>query len=106
VIIRWSFIRRHRLPEHVSTIGEINVEISIKLWPLDYDLLLSRLPEDSPLHVVLKNGVVIRDSCGHRMVQILCKSEHAKMLSYLAQKICPDAVSMIEKGIKFARTPS
>jgi hypothetical protein len=50
--------------------------------------------------------VVIRDSCGHRMVQILCKSEHAKMLFYLAQKICPDAVSMIDEGIKFARTPS
>ena len=79
-------------------------EISIELSPLDCDLLLSRLPEESPLHVVLKNGVVVRKSHGHRMVQILCKAEHAKLLSCLAQKICPDAVSRIEKGIKFART--
>ena len=81
------------------------MEISIKLWPLDYDLLLSRLPEDSPLHIVLKNGVIVRDSSGERVVQILCKAEHAKMLASLAQKICPDAVSSIEEAIKSARTP-
>ena len=80
------------------------MEISFNLWPSDYDLLLERLPEESRLYVLLKNGVILKDSCGHRMVQVLCSAEHAKMLSSLAQKICPDAVSSIEEGIK-ARTP-
>ena len=95
-----------QLPEHVSTFGEINVEISFKLRLSDYDLLLSRIPENSPLYAVLKNGVIVRDSSGQRMVQIFCKAEHAKMLFSLAQKICPGAVSSIEEGIKSAPTPS
>ena len=39
------------------------MEVSFKLWPSDYDLLLGRLPEESPVYVVLKNGVIVKDSC-------------------------------------------
>jgi len=77
------------------------MEVSFKLWPSDYDLLLSQLPEESPVYVVLKNGVIVKDSSGHKMLQVLCSADHAKMLSSLAQKICPGAVSAIEEGIKY-----
>jgi hypothetical protein len=38
------------------------------------------------------------------MIEMLCEKFHARMLLALAQKLCPEAVPQIEKGIRLSRT--
>ena len=54
-------------------------------------------------YLMLKNGLVIRESEGHEVVEILCDIDEAKGLRELASQICPDAALDIEESIRLLR---
>ena len=83
------------------------VKIVLEISPEHYDRLLRGVSQGSSLYAVLKNGVVLHHTETRpalRMIEMLCEKFHARMLLALAQKLCPEAVPQIEKGIKLSRT--
>jgi hypothetical protein len=56
-----------------------------------YESLLKRATEDSPLHFRLKNPAKMAN-----MIMILCDREQAEMLLQVAKHFCPDAVPAIQ----------
>ena len=53
--------------------------------------------------LMLKNGLVIRDSAGRETVEILCHIDQANGLRELASQICPDAALDIAESIQLLR---
>jgi len=66
-----------------------------------YESLLKRANEASPVYFRLKNGVKIEPGT----VAVLCNVTEAAMLLLVAKRFCPDAVPQIEKAIRLARFP-
>jgi hypothetical protein len=67
-----------------------------------YDRFVEQCEESSREYEVLKNGLILRQPKGHdfeRFVKIDCTLEDAKKLLLLANKICPEVVVAIAKGI-------
>jgi hypothetical protein len=65
-------------------------------------LLMASVPFRST-YLMLKNGLVIRDSEGREAAEILCEIDQAKGLRELASQICPDAALDIEESIRLLR---
>jgi len=65
-------------------------------------LLMACVPFRSSF-LMLKNGLVIRDSTGRETVEILCDMVQANGLRELASQICPDAALDIEESILHMR---
>jgi hypothetical protein len=61
-----------------------------------YESLLKRATEDSPLYLRLKNAVKMANT-----IIIRCDPEQAEMLLQVAKHFCPDAVPAIQKAIRF-----
>jgi hypothetical protein len=60
-----------------------------------YESLLKRATEDSPLYFRLKNAVKMANTI------ILCDREQAEMLLQVAKHFCPDAVPAIRQAFRF-----
>jgi hypothetical protein len=73
------------------------IELSIE----QYEALLKRATENSPLYFRLKNAVKTQNTIG-----VLCDRDEAEMLLQVAKHFCPDAVPEIEKAIRLARRVS
>jgi hypothetical protein len=71
----------------------------IELSTEQYETLLKRATEDSPLYFRLKNAVKNQGNT----ITILCDPDEADMLLQVAKHFCSDAVSQIEKAIRLAR---
>jgi hypothetical protein len=71
--------------------GKILIELSSK----DYESLLGRTTEESPVYFRLKNAV--KNQSG--LIDILCFPDEAEMLLRVANQINPDAALKIEKAI-------
>jgi hypothetical protein len=72
--------------------------------PIDrYNSLLMACVPFRSTYLMLKNGLIIRDSEGRETVEILCGMDQAKELCELASQICPDAALDIEESIRLAR---
>jgi hypothetical protein len=56
-----------------------------------YESLLKRATEDSPLYFRLKNAVKMANT-----IIILCDREQAEMLLQVAKHFCPDALPAIQ----------
>jgi hypothetical protein len=83
------------------------VKILLEVSAEDYDRLLNRVDTKSQAYAILKNGVVIDSShtgARQRMIEILCEKFHAIMLLRVAEKLCPEAASQIEEGIRLSRS--
>jgi dUTPase len=61
-----------------------------------YLLCVTRCGLTSPEYLMLKNGIVQRDSEGNEVVQILCNRERAKVLLETVAKVCPEALLNIQ----------
>jgi len=72
--------------------------------PIDrYNSLLMAAVPFRSTYLMLKNGLIIRDSEGRETVKFLCDMDQAKGLGELASQICPDAALDIEESIRLAR---
>jgi hypothetical protein len=83
-------------------------EILLEISPEHYDRLAHGISERSSLYAVLKNGVVLHHTeagTAFRMIEMLYEKFHARMRLTLAEKLCPEAVPQIEKGIRLANVP-
>ena len=81
---------------------KILVEISCG----DYNSLLNRVTEESPVYPTLKNGVKIRSNEAGRlpgMIMIVCEEDEATSLLRVSKELCPEAASQIEESIKLSR---
>ena len=65
-------------------------------------LLMACVPFRST-YLMLKNGLVTRDSADRETVEILCDMDQAKALHELASQICPDAALDVEESILVMR---
>ena len=61
----------------------------------DYESLLKRATEDSPLYFILKNAVKMANT-----VVVRCDPEDAGMLLQVAKHFCPDVVREIQQAIR------
>ena len=68
----------------------------------DYESLLKRASENSPLYFRLKNAV---KPPGADTIAILCDLDEAEMLLQVAKQFRPNAVPHIEKAIRLAQFP-
>jgi hypothetical protein len=68
------------------------IELSIE----QYESLLKRASQESPLYFRLKNAVKPQPNT----VAVLCDLDEAEMLLQVAKHFCPDAVPEIEKEIR------
>jgi hypothetical protein len=83
------------------------VKILLEVSARDYDRLLNRVAEESQAYAILKNGVVVdssHDGARKKKIEILCEKFHAIMLLHVAEKVCPEAASQIEEGIRLSRS--
>ena len=71
------------------------IELSIE----QYEALLKRATENSPLYFRLKNAVKPQPNT----VAILCDLNEAEMLLQVAKHFCHDAVPEIEKEIRLVQ---
>ena len=60
-----------------------------------YLLCVTRCGLKSPEYLMLKNGVIERDTEGREIVQILCDRARAKMVLETIVKLCPESLSHI-----------
>ena len=80
----------------------ILVDISMEY----YEQIVNRVAEDSHVHSILMNGVVIHDyqtGVRRRVVKILCNKADAEMLRHAAKTLCPEALPELEQSIKLCR---
>ena len=68
------------------------IELSIE----QYESLLKRASQESPLYFRLNNAVKPQPNT----VAVLCDLDEAEMLLQVAKHFCPDAVPEIEKEIR------
>jgi hypothetical protein len=72
-----------------------------------YEQMLNRVPEQSPVHSILMNGVVVHDyqtGVRRRVVKILCNNKSdAEMLRDATGTLCPEALPEMEQSIKLSR---
>lgn len=74
----------------------------IQMSPKYYDLLLSKIDEESPQYSLLKNAVIIDHSpigVLRKTIDILCEIEQAEQLHLVAKRFCIEAASEIQVGI-------
>ena len=77
----------------------ILVDISMEY----YEQMLNRVAEDSQIHSILMNGVVVHDyqtGLRRRVVKILCDKSDAEMLRDATETLCPEALPEMEQSIK------
>jgi hypothetical protein len=74
----------------------------IELSTEQYEALLKRVTEDSPLYSRLKNAVKTKAGT----IAVLCDVDEAEMLLQAAKHFCPDAVPEIEKEISLIQRVS
>jgi hypothetical protein len=85
-----------------STEYGLFVKTLIQMSPKYYDLLLSKIDEDSPQYSLLKNAVIIDQSpigVLRKTIDILCEIEQAEHLRLVAKRFCIEAASEIEVAI-------
>ena len=71
-----------------------------------YEQIVNRVAEDSHVHSILMNGVVIHDyqtGVRRRVVKILCNKADAEMLRHATKTLCPEALPELEQSIKLCR---
>ena len=71
------------------------IELSIE----QYEALLKRASQESPLYFRLKNAVKPQPNT----VAVLCNLDEAEMLLQVAKHFCPDAIPEIEKEIRLVQ---
>jgi dUTPase len=81
----------------------MKVIVEIPMEP--YLLCVTRCGFKSPEYLMLKNGIVQRDSDGHEVVQILCTRERAKIILEAVAKVCPEALSSIQHRLDVPAAP-
>jgi hypothetical protein len=59
----------------------------------NYDLLLSKLPNDSDAYAVLKNGIVVSNSGDDRVIDIACEPSEAVLVLQNAEQLPLDELS-------------
>ena len=74
------------------------IELSIE----QYEALLKRASQESPLYLRLKNAVKPQPNT----VAVLCNLDEAEMLLQVAKHFCPDAIPVIEKEIRLVQRVS
>jgi hypothetical protein len=74
----------------------------IELSTEQYETLLKRASEGSPLYSRLTNAVKPQPD----IVAVLCDVDEAEMLLQVAKHFCPDAVPQIKKAIRMAQVPT
>jgi hypothetical protein len=74
------------------------IELSIE----QYEALLKRASQESPLYFRLKNAVKPQPNT----VAVLCNLDEAEMLLQVAKHFCPDAIPEIEKEIRLVQRVS
>jgi hypothetical protein len=84
---------RLKLPYTMKPLIELPIE--------DYESLLKRASENSPLYFRLKNAVKTHADT----IAILCDLDEAEMLLQVAKQFRPNAVPQIEKAIRLAQFP-
>jgi hypothetical protein len=84
-----------------NELGGSIVKPLIEFSTEQYESLLKRANEASPVYFTLKNAVKIEANT----VAVLCNVDEAAMLLGVAKHFCPDAVPQIEKAIRLARFP-
>ena len=83
------------------------MKILVAISPEYYDRLLAEFDEESRMHAILRNGLVIHHfESGNefRTVEILCEKFHARMILTVAEMFCPEAAAEIEEAISLFRT--
>jgi hypothetical protein len=82
------------------------MKILIEISPAEYDRLVSRVPEASPVYSTLKNGSKL-DCSGPGLesatMAILCDPNQAMAILQAAKKLCPEVACAMAKGIKLVR---
>ena len=74
----------------------------IELSTEQYEALLKRASEASPLYFRLKNAVKPQPNT----IAVLCDLDEAEMLLQVAKHFCPDAVPEVEKEIRLVQRVS
>ena len=83
------------------------MKILIDISPEHYDRLLSKVSEDSRIHAILKDGLVIHNfeaGAQVKMIEIHCDKFYARMILAAAEIYCPEAAAEIEESIRLSRT--
>ena len=70
------------------------IRLDIPIEP--YLLCMTRFGINSPEYVKLKNGVVLRDTNGNEIVEILCEHDHAKKILEMTAQLCPEVFPQIQ----------
>ena len=78
------------------------IRLDIPIEP--YLLCMTRFGINSPEYIKLKNGVVLRDSDGNEIVEILCEHDRAKKILEMTAQLCPEAFPQIKPRIDFSDT--
>jgi hypothetical protein len=79
--------------------------VTIEMPLAAYDRFIEQCETTSREYGILKNGLIIRQKKENqleRFVRIDCTLEDAEKLLSLANKVCPDAVGDIARGITTA----
>jgi hypothetical protein len=76
------------------------IRLDIPIGP--YLLCMTRFGINSPEYAKLKNGVVLRDSDGNEIVEILCERERAKKILEMTAQLCPEAFPQIQPRLDFS----
>jgi dUTPase len=75
----------------------MTIKVMIDIPMESYLLCMTRCGLKSPEYLMLKNGVIVRDSEGTEVVQILCNRERAKMILEAIAALCPESLSRVEQ---------
>ena len=78
------------------------IRLDIPIGP--YLLCMTRFGIHSPEYAKLKNGVVLRDSDGNEIVEILCEHDRAKKILEMTAQLCPEAFPQIQPRLDFPDT--
>ena len=78
---------------------KILIEMSLE----NYDLLLSKLAQESYTQAILKNGIVVNKSCAGRIINLACEVSDAASLLRIAQQRCPEVAPQLKNEIKLMR---
>ena len=79
------------------------MKILIEMTPGQYDGMLGKISQDSPVYAILKNGVVehpLENYAKIRVINIVCDMPEAEMLLNEAKEVWPDAALEIASSIR------
>ena len=79
------------------------MKILIEMPVANYDLLLSKLSNDSDAYTILKNGIMVSNSGDDRVIDIACEPSEAVLVLQNAEELCPEIAPQLANQIKLKR---